>query len=288
MKKYQDIVRHGKNGTHHTILGDAKIVIQEKLDGANASFKVDNGKVLAFSRNTQLDESNNLRGFYEWTQTLDPDELLDGVIYFGEWLVKHKLDYGENMKQFYLFDIFNTHTEEYVSFSMVEDESKRLDLNLVPVFYIGDTLPFEEIEKYAGQSKLGNVGEGIVVKNYDFKNKFNSQVFTKIVTKDFQEKNGNNKPKEAKGIKDSLDQYLDTYMTKPRVEKIIHKMVDEQILNEDYAIEDMGVILKNAGSRVFDDLVKEELDSLLKQLKAKVGKRLPLVVKEILADQNRM
>lgn len=288
MKKYTNVIRHGKSGTHHTILGEGKIVVQEKLDGANASFKVEEGKILAFSRNSQLDENNNLRGFYEWTQTLDVRNLIEGLVYFGEWLVKHKLDYGENMNQFYLFDIYDTNNEEYVSFDRVEKEAMRLEINLVPVFYVGDTLPFEEIEKFAGQSKLGKKGEGVVVKNYNFKNKHDAQVFTKIVTKDFQEKNGNQKPKEAKGFRDSLEQYLDTYMTKARVEKIIHKMVDEQILNEDYAIEDMKIILKNAGSRVFDDLVKEELDSLLKQLRGKIGKRLPLVVKEILAEQNRI
>lgn len=286
-KKYTDVIRHGKNGTHQTIEGDVEIVIQEKLDGSNASFKVVNGEILAFSRNTQLDENNNLRGFYEWTRTLNPEQLLEGVTYFGEWLVKHKLDYGDNMNQFYLFDVFNEHTLEYSSFSMVEDESKRLGLNLVPVFYVGKSLPFEEIEKFAGQSKLAEKGEGVVVKNYNYKNKYESQVFTKIVTKEFQEKNGVKNPKSVTAKKDSLDQFLDTYMTKARVEKIIYKMVDEQVLNEDYAIEDMGSILKNGGSRVYDDLIKEELDSLLKMLRGKIGKRLPLTVKEILSEQGR-
>ncbi|WEG18607.1 RNA ligase family protein [Alkalihalophilus pseudofirmus] len=287
MRKYQSITRHGKSGTHLTIETNDEIIIQEKLDGANASFKLEDGKVVAFSRNTKLDMSNGLRGFYQWTQTLDPSKLLEGVVYFGEWLVKHKLSYGENENQFYLFDIFNENIEEYVSFQMVEDESERLGLNLIPIFYKGVTLPFEEIEKYAGKSMLGDVGEGVVVKNYNYRDKYNNQVFTKIVTKEFQEKAGVKNPKVATANKDSFDQFLDTYMTKPRVEKILHKMVDEQILEEDYAIEDMGLILKNAGSRVYDDLIKEELDSLLKQLRAKVGKRLPVVIKEILVEQNR-
>ena len=286
-KKYTDIIRHGKNGTHLTIEGNVDIVVQEKIDGSNASFKVVNGQILAFSRNTELDESNNLRGFYQWTQTLDPSKLLEGVIYFGEWTARHKIDYKENLNKFFLFDIYNEHTLEYVSFSMVEDESKRLGLNLVPVFYIGKALSFEEIAKFAGQSKLTDVGEGVVVKNYNYKNKYEAQVFTKIVTTEFQEMNGVKSPKVTTAKKDSFDQFLDTYMTKARVEKIIHKMVDEQVLSEDYAIEDMGTILKNAGTRVYDDLIKEELDSLLKQLKAKVGKRLPVVIKEILVEQNR-
>jgi hypothetical protein len=65
-------------------------------------------------------------------------------------------------------------------------------------------------------------------------------------------------------------------------------MVDEGILEEDYAIENMGVILKNAGSKVYEDVMKEELDELLKKVKSNIGRMLPQVVKEVLADENRM
>ncbi|WP_099301943.1 RNA ligase family protein [Bacillus sp. Marseille-P3800] len=289
-KKYTDIIRHGKNGTHLTLETAKEIVIQEKLDGANASFKVKDGEVLAFSRNTQLDEGNGLRGFREWTLTLDGNQLEEGKIYFGEWLVQHKLNYGaHNMNQFYLFDVYDELTGQYLHFKEVEEEASRLDINLIPVFYHGPPLPIEEIEKFVGKSFLpaNEIGEGVVVKNYSYKNKHDFQVFTKIVSKDFQEKNGVKNPKGAVKKKDSFDQFLDTYMTKARVEKTIHKMVDEQELHEDYAIEDMGQILKGAGTRVYEDLIKEELDSLLKQLRGKVGKRLPVIVKDVLVEQHR-
>ncbi|WP_158442453.1 RNA ligase family protein [Paenibacillus pini] len=93
--------------TYSEIKSKKEEFYQEKLDGANASFKRVGDEIISFSRKTQLSIENNLRGFYEWTQTLDVSKLLEGVIYFGEWLVKHKLDYGENMNQFYLFDIYN-------------------------------------------------------------------------------------------------------------------------------------------------------------------------------------
>lgn len=48
------------------------IVIQEKIDGSNASFIYDEASdsIIAFSRNYLLDSENTLRGFWEWTQTL--------------------------------------------------------------------------------------------------------------------------------------------------------------------------------------------------------------------------
>ncbi|MEM5599321.1 hypothetical protein AAHB53_28640 [Niallia circulans] len=82
-----------------------------------------------------------------------------------------------------------------------------------------------------------------------------------------------------------IDEFINNNLTKARVEKILHKLVDEGILEQDYDVTDMGTILKNAGTRVFDDIIEEELDTLLKHVKAKIGKKLPVVVKEVLATR---
>jgi hypothetical protein len=288
-KKYQDVIRHGKSGTHLTIEGNPHIVVQEKLDGANASFKREGDQILCFSRNTQLDEHNTLRGFYNWVQQrFRPTDLLEGVIYYGEWLVKHKLDYGENANQFYLFDIYNTHIEEYVSFSMVKDESKRLGVELVPVFYEGQFQSLEHIQSFVGKSDLGDIGEGVVVKNTSYKNKYGVQQFTKIVSDEFSEMAKVKKQVVKNPNQDSLQQFVDSVVNTARVSKIIHKLVDENLLHDDYAIEDMGTILKHTGSRVFDDVVKEELDELMKLLKSKIGRKVPQIVKEVLVSEGRV
>lgn len=286
MKKYMSIVRHGKSGTHLTLENDAQIVIMEKLDGANSSFKLEDGKIVCFSRNNQLDEHNTLRGFYGWVQqNIKPEDLLEGVIYYGEWLSKHNLDYGENANQFYLFDVYNMHLEEYVSFSMVKDESRRLDLNLIPVFYEGPFQSLEHIQQFVGTSKLGEVGEGVVVKNTQFKNKHGEQKFTKFVSDAFAEVM---KVKPQKVQAEPLMQFLNNTVTKARINKLIHKLVDDGILDEGYSVRDMGIIMKNLGTQVFDDIMKEEQDQLMKMVKARIGKKLPVVVKEILAEENRV
>ncbi|WP_303982218.1 RNA ligase family protein [Niallia circulans] len=283
MEKYMKIIRHGKGGTHETLQTGAHITIMEKLDGANASFKVENGKILAFSRNNQLDEHNGLRGFYQWTQTLDPNSLVEKAIYFGEWLVKHKLDYGENMNQFYLFDIYDEDTERYIKFDLVEKQAEKLGLNLCPVFYKGEFQSLDHVLSFVGKSKLGKVGEGVVIKNYDFTaNRHGEQQFTKIVSDEFAEVKQVKKHRVAptNGL---IDEFINNNLTRARVEKILHKLVDEGILEQDYDVTDMGTILKNAGTRVFDDIIEEELDTLLKHVKGKIGKKLPVVVKEVLA-----
>ena len=51
MKKYDSIPRYGKQGTRD-ILG-TEVVVMEKLDGANASFGIIDGKLKMFSRNQE-------------------------------------------------------------------------------------------------------------------------------------------------------------------------------------------------------------------------------------------
>ncbi|MGK4040796.1 RNA ligase family protein [Heyndrickxia oleronia] len=289
MKKYQDIVRHGKTGTHLTIEGNPQIVIQEKLDGANASFKFEEGQLKCFSRNTELDESNTLRGFSVWAREhfKEHEGLADNYIFFGEWLVRHKLSYGENENKFYLFDIYDTEKEEYLPFNKVTSAAEELGLNLVPVFYEGEFQSIEHIQSYVGKSKLGEIGEGVVVKNVNYKNKHGQQQFTKFVSDQFAEM-AKTKKHKVNTQKDDLQEFVNATVNKARVSKIVHKLVDEGLLKEDYAIEDMRTILKNTGSKVFDDVIKEELDELLKLLKSKIGRRVPTIVKEVLIEEGRM
>lgn len=289
MKKYMDIVRLGHKTTLGVLNEGDFITVTEKLDGANASFKVENGIIKAFSRNTELNCENNLRGFYEWTQTLNPELLLNGVIYFGEWLVKHKIQYpAEKMNQFYLFDIYNTYTCEYVSFSMVKDESKRLGLNLIPLFYEGKYQSFDHLMSFVGKTNLGGEqGEGVVVKNVNYKDKYGKQIFVKLVTDEFREIQKQKAPKDPNKPATVEQQFVNECVTKARVEKLLYKLVDEGVLEESFGIEDMGLILKNLGSRIYEDIIKEESESLPEnyeeQLIRKVIRgRLPLIVKEII------
>jgi hypothetical protein len=288
MKKYTDIIRLGHKTTVGVLNEGDDIVIQEKLDGANASFKLHEGAILAFSRNTHLSAENNLRGFYEWTQTLNPAKLLDGVIYYGEWLVKHKLDYGSNMNQFYLFDIYNEFIGEYVNFSMVKDESHRLSMNLIPLFYEGKYQSFEHLQSFVGQSVLGSEGEGVVVKNVNYKDRYEKQCFVKLVSDGFREVQKQKAPKDPNFQSVEMT-FINECMTKARVEKLLYKLVDENILDEQFGIEDMGLILKHLGNRVYDDIMKEESDSLNtyeeKDIRKCIGKKLPVIVKSILNER---
>lgn len=298
IKKYTDIVRYGKPNTKDVIKEGDIISITEKLDGANASFTLDienlNG-VSCYSRKLALNEENTLRGFYGWVQeNIVPikDQLNPNYRYIGEWLVSHKIQYKEDSYyNFYMFSIWDDEKEEYLSDDIVISEAKRLGLKTVEYFYVGEFISYEHMSSFIGKSNLTkepDTGEGIVVKNVNYKDSYGKQCFVKLVSERFAEIQKQRPPKNP-NIDSKTDATIKSVLTKPRVEKLMYKLVDEELITkEDFALESMGTLLKLLGSRVLEDMLKEEFEILKdieeKTLKRRVGSILPLVIKEILKE----
>ncbi|NTU19640.1 RNA ligase family protein [Brevibacillus sp. HB1.2] len=297
-KKYTDVVRLGHQTTEGVFNVGDFIIIQEKLDGANASFRYDEetNSIRAFSRNMELHEDENLHGFFQWTHLLPKEELVAGMVYFGEWLNPHKIKYPQYEKQFFLFDMYDTVACEYVDFSIVEREAQRLGLQLVPVFYQGDYQGEEHLRSFVGKTALGGklrdeeIGEGIVVKNADYRDRFGRQIFVKIVTDVFSEVKRQKPPKDPNQPKSEEVLFVEQYVTLARVEKFLYKLIDEGVLEETFGVKDMGIILKNLNLRIHEDLLKEEANALPdgydeKELHKVISKVIPLFVKEIFSEK---
>lgn len=268
IKKYTSIVRHGKSNTHLVYNVGDKISITEKIDGANASFCIDEENLLGvscYSRNQILSEENRLRGFYDWVESnIVPikEKLNPNYRYIGEWLVPHKVVYKEEYyNNFYLFSIWSDTEEKYLSDETVKGEAARLNLLTPRYFYEGEYISFEHLKQFVGLSdmtKEPNTGEGIVVKNVDYFDKYGRQIFTKIVSDKFAEVM-KQKPAKSTDVKDDkLRNLVLSVLTEARVEKIILKLVDKGIINRDFGIDDIGTILKNSGAEIIEDIYKEE------------------------------
>lgn len=205
-KKYMDISRIKENymdGFHK----DDYICIQEKIDGCNAAIRYDTGTdtIVAQSRKNILGIGNNLRGFYEWSQTLDKEivksVLGDNLILFMEWLVLHTLPYPEERyNHAYCYDVYNTNTEKYLPQNKVKEIVNKLNLTYVPTFYEGEFTSWEHCMSFVGKTELGGEhGEGIVIKNQTMLNNPNTRqpFYIKIVAEKFQEAHTH---KEAKVV----------------------------------------------------------------------------------------
>lgn len=271
-KKYMDIERLKDKYVDGFQIGD-HIVVQEKIDGANFSIRYDEetDTIKAFSRKRVLDFCNNLRGAWEWSQKLNKElvkEVLGtNLILFAEWLVPHTIVYPKDKYQnAYCYDVYDTEAERYLEQDKVKDIVNHLGLTYVPVFYDGEFQSWEHLKQFVGKTDLGGEsGEGIVVKNMTRLNDPNTRLpfYTKIVGDKFAEKksvrkfDGEKVEKRAK-----LQAIVETVVTTGRVTKLVHKMVDEGIIPEDWDEHDMAVIARNIGKEVYYDCVKEEPETV--------------------------
>lgn len=272
-KHYMDIERLKPNYADGFNAGD-KIVIQEKIDGANASIRYDKetNTIKAFSRRKELDGINNLRGFYEWSQRLDINKIKsvlgNNLLLFGEWLIPHSVVYPkERYNNFYCYDIYDTDTHNYLPQDIVKQKVAELGLINVPVFYEGEFISWEQVQSFVGRTDLGGeYGEGVVCKNMSRLNDPNNHkpFYVKIVGEKFCETKGHKKNKivdtEKLADRERQQALTETIVTEARVRKLLHKMVDENTIPENWNEHDMGTIAKNLGKMVYDDCIKEEQD----------------------------
>jgi len=252
------------------------IVIQEKIDGANASYQYDDetNSIKGFSRKQEVGLKNNLRGFWEWTQQklrLQDYKDFGHIRVFGEWLVSHSVPYPKDKYQkFYCYDLYDTETQTYYPQCVVKSFCIKQNLIYVPVFYDGVFLSWDHCLSFVGQTQLeGEYGEGIVIKNMTRLNDPNNRLpfYTKIVGEKFQEKAERKVKKPIDPNELSLREYnislVESVVTEARVNKLLHKLIDEGVLREDWDEHDMGLIAKNISGAVYYDCVKEENDTVL-------------------------
>lgn len=144
------------------------IIIQEKIDGCNAAIRYDSetDTIVAQSRKNILSVGNNLRGFYEWSQTLNKElvksVLGDNLVLFMEWLVPHTLSYPKDRyNHTYCYDVYDANTEKYLPQSTVQAIVSKLNLTYVPTFYEGEFISWEHCMSFVGKTDLGGEhGEG--------------------------------------------------------------------------------------------------------------------------------
>lgn len=282
-KHYIDIERLKEGYAKGFSVGD-HIIIQEKLDGSTLAIRYDpdSDKIRAYSRKTELDHSNTLRGAFEWTQRLDKDKVKEvlgnHLILFAEWLQKHSVIYPEDKYgNAYCFDIFNTDTREWQSQDIVKQKVMELGLIYVPVFYDGIFVSWDHVRSFVGKTEMGGeYGEGIVLKSQTNLNSKNTKLpfYVKIVGEKFRETKAHKvktiDPVEAERKEEVLST-VKSVVTKPRVTKIIHKMVDEGVLPEDWSCREMTIIAKNLGRLIYEDCIKEEPE-VVNSIKSNFGK----------------
>lgn len=287
-RKYESIKRLGHKSVSNILEVGDEIIVEEKLDGANASFSKGEYQPRAFSRRKELFNTyhtvddqgvghivmgDTLRGFLGWVHDKIHNHMLNpDYIYYGEWLVRHTVVYPEWAEyDFYLFDVYDAKTDTFLDKMKVFEQAYLLGIRSAPVLYSGKFESPKQLEQLVGKTLVeGSIngqqtGEGIVIKftkpftNYEGVTKTQRFVL-KVVTDAFCEYKGVNLQKSPTAS--ILMGFAKSVMTEARVEKALHKMVDEGVIPEQFTMKDFGTIAKNICPVLIDDVMQEESEEL--------------------------
>lgn len=263
-KQYPKIHRLGAEENDSILIGE-KVYITEKIDGANTQIWVREDGTLGMGSRTQDVTHGEFNGFTKYVREhLGINSLLkDNPLWrlYGEWLVRHSLQYNETAyKQWYLFDI-EVSEDERLSIEKVVEVAKQYGIKHAELFCVLSNPSVEDISKFVGKSVLGPDGEGVVIKNFDFVNKFGSLEYAKVVTQKFKEENaltfgGNNKHSET-----YWEQWcVNKYVTLERVQKIMNKI--QPLVEHRLGVEDTSRIIHT----VYHDYITEEIWEIQKKV----------------------
>lgn len=192
-KSYQHIEKLGNKEVEGILKG--KCSIQPKIDGTNGVVWLgDDGIIHAGSRNRDLSLDNDNAGFYN---TVIKDDnirkyLLDHKDHYlyGEWLVPHTIRYyhPESWKHFYVFDIFS-YDRGYIPYDEYSKELDKYGIGYIPEIISIDNPSMEDLTKYLKETKYlipeDKMSEGIIIKNYEYRNQYGRCTYAKIVAEEF-------------------------------------------------------------------------------------------------------
>ncbi len=276
-KKYQHLERLGTSEVRGIELGVCYIF--PKIDGTNSSvWMSDDGELRAGSRKRELSLEDDNAGFYAWAK--GQPNLLEflksnvGVRLYGEWLVPHSLKTyrKDTWRKFYVFDacvdieqVEEGPTQRYLPYEEYQEALEKYNIDYIPPLCCID-FPSDvqltrllETNKYLIEDGEG-CGEGVVVKRYDFVNKYGRPAFAKVVSNSFKDENRKSfGDRVSKGPKAVEKDIVEQFVTKELCEKVYHKLDNELGFT--------SKMIPRLLNTVYYDLIREESWEFIKKYK---------------------
>lgn len=203
--RYPHLERFGNTAVQDIEFGITHVF--PKLDGTNASVwyqkdEIDGGRYLAGSRNRVLSIASDNAGFFSYI--LEKEGTSERIractqdhknhILYGEWLVPHTIkNYREDAwRRFWIFDVYDRSTGKFLPYEVYQPLMEQYGLDYIPCIKMYKNGSYDNFlhEAQNNASFLlpdGCKGEGIVIKNYDWTNKFQQVTWAKIVLNEFKD-----------------------------------------------------------------------------------------------------
>jgi hypothetical protein len=199
--KYQHVERLGTDEVDGITSGICHVFA--KIDGTNGSAWLNNGKVCFGSRNHELGGDGDNQGF---KTALENDTRIAAYLakhpthrLYGEWLVPHSLKTyrTDAWKRFYVFDVCIDTEDggvEYIPYTIYAPLLDEFGIDYIPLLAEVRNGSVDQFYNLLDQNTFliqdgSGSGEGIVIKNYAFKNKYGRVTWAKIVRSEFKELN---------------------------------------------------------------------------------------------------
>ncbi len=268
-KRYQHIERFGTDEVENITIG--LCFVFPKIDGSNESVWFEDGEIKAGSRNRELTvEKDN----FDFCKKVIRDEKIieffkdnPKLRLYMEFLVPHSLKtYKDDAwKKFYIFDVM-TEEDNYLTYDEYKPLLEKYNLDYIPCLAKVVNGCYEQfiniLEKNDYLIKDGQgIGEGIVIKNYDYVNRFGRKTFAKIVTSEFKEKHQKAMgPAEISSRKIIEEYIIENYLTSALIEKTFEKIKnDKEGWSSRYILELLN--------RVYHEFIVEEIWNIVKKEK---------------------
>lgn len=235
-EKYQHVERLGSDEVDGILNGIVHIF--PKLDGTNTSVYLnDNGEIEVASRNRLLTPENDNQGVcaYVLAQKKFKDYFAEYPNHrlFGEWLIPNRIkNYnGDAWRKLYIFDVMRkceNGTEIYLPYSIYKLFLEQFDIEYIPQIAMLDDPTEEQVRSFVNQCNFlmqdGMSGEGIVIKNYQFINKYGRTTWAKIVRPIDKSKTKVLKLITGAEIESAI---VENFVTPEFVEKEFYKIVND-------------------------------------------------------------
>lgn len=251
---------------NQSLLTNRLLIVQEKIDGSQFSFKVNHDLTLSF-RSHHCDLIYGQEGMFkigmeEITLLHEKNPFVIGYTYFGEYLEKPKqnhLKYDRVPKHHViLFDILDQH-DEFLPPGDVAMEACGHDLEYVPTYILEYEVPSPD-EYLNKKSILGGRVEGYVVKQpYGL---VDTRLMGKYVSPEFKEKQRAEWKSEHPGKNDVLENIAASLRTEPRWEKSIQSMRENGTLVGEP--KDIGILIPLIQKDILEECEAEIKESLFK------------------------
>lgn len=271
-KSYQHIEKLGREECDGIL--DGVVTIQPKIDGTNSVVWLgDDGNLHAGSRKRELCLDNDNAGFM--AMIIKDQKVKEYLIkhpnhyVFGEYLVPHTIRTYDSdaWKKFYIFDVFELDGDygRYLSYDEYVPLLEEYGLTYIPEIARLENPTIDEVAACINKTHYlmpeGKTPEGVIAKNYNYKNKWGHVVWGKIVSEEFfnrktilRAKNHDNK-NEEKFEKKIANEYINEVLIRKEYAKV---------LNE-YPNAKRNEIIGRTLSGVYESFIEEDLLTVVRK-----------------------